>query len=151
MHPMQDNPRHLFGYRFVTLARRWRRLLDHELGRSGLTDASWSPLFHLAQSGDGIAQTELAERIGLDGSSLVRLIDILETRGFVARQINPADRRARRILLTEAGRAEVEAIRARLRELESDLLAGLSEEQIRESLRLFDEIGRRLEAAGQKV
>lgn len=141
---MTEFPQHLFGYRFVTLARRWRRRLDQELGQSGLTDASWAPLFHLAEGGDGIAQTELAERIGLDSSSVVRLIDLLEARGLLRRRVNPADRRARLIELTETGRLEVEAVRARLRELESGFLAGLSAPQITQILEAFEAIDRAL-------
>lgn len=148
---MQTDLRHIFGYRLVTLARRWRRLLDEELARSGLTDASWAPLFHLSEGGDNIAQAELAERIGLDSSSVVRLIDILEKRGLLERRTDPADRRARRIVLTEAGHREVEQIRARLRELETHLLQGLPDSEITRGLHIFDEIGQRIADAGQKV
>jgi len=112
-----------FGFRFVTLARVWRRAVDLELVASGLTDATWTPLIHLSESGDAITQKELARRVGIDGSTLVRLVDLLSEAGLVERKPDPADRRAKRVVLTEAGHAEVSRIRARIAEAEEQFLA----------------------------
>ena len=60
------------------LARRWRAFLDTALQDAGLTEAAWAPLMHLHRLGDGVQQKILAARIGIDTSTLVRLIDILE-------------------------------------------------------------------------
>ena len=109
-----DPERARFGRYFVTLARQWRRAVEGALAGAGLTDATWSPLIQLAEGGDGISQTELAHRLGLDGSSLVRLIDLLEARGFVARELDAQDRRAKRLVLCPAGREEVARVRAAL-------------------------------------
>lgn len=143
---MTRSPRLRFGFRFVTLARQWRRRIDAELARVGLTDASWTPLIHLAEGGDDISQSELAERVGLDGSSLVRLIDLLEARGLIERRVDPADRRARRIVLTEAGHAEVTRIRARLHAVEAEMLADLDDETLEAMLAAFARIAARAAA-----
>ncbi|WP_323033716.1 MarR family winged helix-turn-helix transcriptional regulator [Paracoccus sp. (in: a-proteobacteria)] len=111
----------------MTLARQWRRAVEHALASAGLTDATWAPLVHLAEGGDDISQTELAGRLALDSSTLVRLLDLLEGRGLVERRPDPADRRARRILLTPAGRTEVLRVRRMLDRIEMDLLADLDE------------------------
>src|SRR4051794_20112205 len=107
---MPSTSRRLFGFQFAVLARRWRTYLDQALSEAGLTDATWAPLVHLDRSGDGVPQKTLALRIGIDGSTLVRLIDILESRGLVERRTDPTDRRARLLHLTEAGRQAVSAI-----------------------------------------
>jgi MarR family transcriptional regulator for hemolysin len=146
MHFMQDTARSGFGFRLVTLARQWRHALDRELARAGLSDASWAPLIHLAAGGDNISQTELAERVGVDGSSLVRLIDLLEQRGLIARRIDPSDRRARRIVLSDAGRAEVAQIRQRVFDIEAQLLADLDEQDLARMLDSFSQIESRLRA-----
>ncbi|MDK3019810.1 MarR family winged helix-turn-helix transcriptional regulator [Pseudodonghicola flavimaris] len=138
-----SRPRDRFGFLFVTLARRWRRVIDHELARAGLTDATWTPLVHLKEGGDDISQTELATRVGLDASSLVRLLDALEGRALIERRVDPADRRARRILLTPAGEAEVDRIRAQLRDVETELLADLSDAEIADILGGLERIDRR--------
>ena len=56
------SPRSRFGFAFVLLARRWRRLLDRRIAALGLTDATWTPLIHLQMAGDGISQTENASK-----------------------------------------------------------------------------------------
>lgn len=137
---MTRSPRLRFGFRFVTLARQWRRRVDAELACAGLSDATWTPLIHLAEGGDDISQSTLAERVGLDGSSLVRLIDLLEARGLIERRVDPADRRARRIVLTAAGHAEVARIRSRLHAVEAEMLADLDDAALEQMLAAFARI-----------
>lgn len=139
-------PRDRFGFAFVTLARRWHRVVDKHLSAAGLTDATWRPLIHLAEDGDGISQRDLAARIGLDTSSLVRLLDLLVEGGFVERRIDPSDRRARRIHLTDEGRTELARIRAMLLQAEHELLAGLDDAEVRAMLAGFARISARADA-----
>ncbi|MDF3853763.1 MarR family winged helix-turn-helix transcriptional regulator [Paracoccus sp. P2] len=133
-----------FGRYFVTLGRQWRRAVEQALAPAGLTDATWAPLIHLAEGGDGISQTELAARLALDGSTLVRLLDLLEGRGLVERRPDPADRRARRILLTAAGRDEVARLRRLLDRIEAELLADLDDAALDEMLRHLSRIEARI-------
>lgn len=51
----------------------------------------------------GLSQREIAERIGVEGPTLVRHLDRLEKEGLIERQRDAADRRVTRILVTEAG------------------------------------------------
>ncbi|MBT9385978.1 MarR family transcriptional regulator [Pseudooceanicola sp. CBS1P-1] len=147
---MQETPRTRFGYRFVTMARQWRRMIDHDLAQSGLSDASWAPLVNLALGGDDVSQAELAERVGLDASSLVRLLDLLEKRALIERRVDPADRRARRILLTDLGRSEVARIRDRLQGIESEMLADLDDATLAAMIEAFERIETRIHDADPK-
>lgn len=147
---MTHDDRKMFGARFVTLGRRWRRRLDAELAREGLTDASWSPLFHLSEGGDNISQGELAERVGLDSSSLVRLIDLLAERGLLRRETDPQDRRSKRIRLTPEGEAKIALLRHRLQEIEAELLVDLSDAELAPVMAVFDTIAARLAVAARK-
>jgi MarR family transcriptional regulator for hemolysin len=132
------------------LARHWRQRLVEGLAQEGLfagaalTSASWSPLVHLQQAGDGISQKDLAARVGIDGSSLVRLIDGLVEQGLVERHPAANDRRVTEIHLTALGRRAVEAVRVQLAHLEDALLSDLSEDDIAITLRAFAAIERRL-------
>lgn len=137
-------PRRRVGFRLVGLARRWRHLLDSRLAAAGLSDAVWAPLVHLYRLGDGISQSELAAAIGIDGSSLVRLIDMLVAQDLVERQPHPTDRRIRLLHLTPAGRTKVQAIRKRLIALEDELLAGLDDHTIETLVTAFDTIDQRI-------
>lgn len=115
-----------FGPLLVTVARRWRLELDYQLAKVGLSDATWGPLFHLAGARTPLTQKELAASIGIDGSTLVRLLDSLEERHLVERHSDPADRRTRRIVITPAGKLLVGQIRKALRTPEALMLEGLS-------------------------
>src|SRR5690606_36107404 len=103
MNTASTSPRFRFGIRFSLLARRWRRALDARLAAGGLSDATWVPLVHLQESGGGITQKELAALVGIDGSSLVRVLDILSRQGLVERRLDEADGRARLVYLTPTG------------------------------------------------
>ena len=93
-----------FGFRVSRIARRLRQAIDAELGAYGLTEATWRPLAYVGRLGEGIRQKELAHALGIEGPSLVRLLDSLERRGLIERREDVADRRARGIHLTAAGR-----------------------------------------------
>ena len=95
----------LFGFRISRIARRLRQAVDMELRAYGLTEATWRPLVHVARLGAGVRQKELAVALGIEGPSLVRLLDGLERRGLIERREDGSDRRARGIHLTADGRA----------------------------------------------
>lgn len=141
---ISDTSRSQFGIRFSLLARRWRRALDIRLADAGLTDATWVPLIHLHQTGGGLTQKELAALVGIDGSSLVRLLDILCRQGLAERRIDERDSRARLVHLTEQGQKRVAEIRQELAKGEQEMLADLSDEDIATMLRSFDSIEYRL-------
>lgn len=136
--------RQRFGFQFSVLARQWRRTLDESLERAGLSDATWAPLIHLQELGEGVTQKELAHRLGIDGSSLVRLLDILEQKGFIERQVDKDDRRARQIYLTDAGRAAVKDIRRVLSRAEAKMLADVSDAELDAVLHIFARIAARI-------
>ncbi len=147
---MSENPKRILGIRLVGLARRWRQYLDVQLSSSGLSDATWAPLMHLHRAGEGLLQRELAARVGLDVSSLVRLLDILEQRQLVERRPDPQDRRANRLFLTMAGHAQVARIRGLVEPLEDDLLQDLDDAATEALLQAFARIEARLAAANTR-
>lgn len=95
---------HSFGFRLAYVARRLRQAVDGELWAFGLTEATWRPLAYVGHLGEGVRQKELAEALGIQGPSLVRLLDALERRGMIERREQESDRRVRGIYLTQAGR-----------------------------------------------
>ncbi|KAA2212924.1 MarR family winged helix-turn-helix transcriptional regulator [Teichococcus oryzae] len=147
---MASNPssphRQRFGFEFAVLARQWRRTLDRRLERAGLSDATWAPLIHLQESGDGITQKELSALVGTDGSSLVRLLDILAGKGLIERRVDEGDRRARLIFLTDAGRSAIRDIRCTLAVAEAEMLSDLSDAELALMTSAFQRIAARLRA-----
>jgi MarR family transcriptional regulator for hemolysin len=119
-----------FGFALAETTQMWRLALDRRLRPTGLSQATWRALFHLARRGDGLTQRALAESIGIEGPSLVRLLDNLEESGMVERRASPTDRRCKLLFLTDQARAMVTEIRSTTADVRAELLAGLSEEQL---------------------
>src|SRR5579859_6051855 len=94
-----------------------------------------------AMSG-GHTQTELAEMVGLDKTTMVVTLDELERAGLAERHPAPDDRRARIIFVTPAGRRKVaEADRVKER-VQADVLCELP---VRDQRALIDALGRLVE------
>jgi DNA-binding MarR family transcriptional regulator len=81
------------------------------------------------------SQLELANHLGVDRTVMTYLLDDLERAGLIERRPDPADRRARRIVATEAGRELGCGLARRLRQAEDHLLAGLADQRDREMFR----------------
>ncbi|MEU5860886.1 MULTISPECIES: MarR family winged helix-turn-helix transcriptional regulator [unclassified Nonomuraea] len=77
------------------------------------------------------AQREVGDRLGLDPSDMVRLMDGLMNEGLAARERDPADRRRYRISLTAAGRDTLERARAVVADVERETLAPLTDAERR--------------------
>jgi DNA-binding MarR family transcriptional regulator len=71
-------------------------------------------------------QRELAERLAIDPSDMVKVLDDLTSAGHVTRTRDPADRRRLRVALTPEGGAALGDLVARAEEVQSGLLAPLS-------------------------
>lgn len=119
-----------FGQLLLGVSRQWRRVLDVHLAQLGLTDATWVPLFHMHAAGASITLKELAHRVGLESSTLVRVVDLLEARGLLVRTTDANDRRSKRLTLTDAGHATVAEVRAALQHIEAQLLEGMDPQAV---------------------
>jgi MarR family transcriptional regulator, transcriptional regulator for hemolysin len=75
---------------------------DHELRKNfGITFGQWKIIITLVNNDDGLTQKEIADKLGLEGATLIPIIDKLEKDGFVVRKVDKNDRRNNRIFLTE--------------------------------------------------
>jgi len=80
----------------------------------------------LLTDGDALSQQELGERLGINRTIMVRLLDRLQESGYVTRSPNPANRRSHVLSLTPAGRAALEEMRAAVSDRDDRVLAPLS-------------------------
>ena len=74
-------------------------------------------------------QQDLGRRVGVDRSVMTYLVDDLITAGYVERVPDPADRRARRVVITDAGRERLDVIEQRLGRVDDHVLRDLTPEQ----------------------
>jgi DNA-binding MarR family transcriptional regulator len=105
----------------------------HALG-SALADlnlgaAEINALANLADRG-ALNVRELSAETGTRASTLTGVIDRLESRGYLTRELDATDRRSFRLPLTELGQAVAGRVRAAVADIEHDALAGLSAAQV---------------------
>ncbi|WP_020180611.1 MarR family transcriptional regulator [Methylopila sp. M107] len=138
-----------FGRQLALLSRRWRKRLDDALASSGLTDASWRPLIHLGRLGDGARQSDLARALGIEGPSLVRLLDRLEASKLIERREDSSDRRAKTLHLTPEGETLVDRMQAVVGDTCGALVEGVSSEELATCARVFARLIDRTEPEGR--
>ncbi len=116
---------------------RIRFAMDDEFKPLGITDATWRTLFFLDQTGDGVRQKELANVMGIEGPSLVRLLDSLESKGLIERKPDHRDRRGKSVFLTAEARPLLKKLRKRSALVRERLLREVSDEEIASCLSVF--------------
>ncbi|MDQ0449635.1 MarR family winged helix-turn-helix transcriptional regulator [Methylobacterium aerolatum] len=126
-----------FTHTLLVAGRQYRRAANAVAEAYGLSDATALPLLLIGRHGGEPRQTTLAEAVGIEGPSLVRLLDQLGAQGFVLRKEDPTDRRAKVLSLTPAGRAVVTAMEADLDTLREAVFGSVSTADLEASLRVF--------------
>ena len=103
--------------------------LSAALADLSLGAAEINALANLADRG-ALNVRELSAETGTRTTTLTGVLDRLENRGYLTRELDPSDRRSFRLPLTEAGQAAADRVRAAVTDLERAALARLSETQI---------------------
>lgn len=123
----------------------WRTALDRRLRPLGFSHSRWLLLLHLSRN-DGCTHRELAQSMGIEAPSLVRLVDRMEREGLLKRCASETDRRVKHLRLSDEGKTVVGEIRSHAAELRNEVLGGLSAEEIRCALEVFNNIRSKLGA-----
>ena len=111
----------------VAVLRLSRRLRKHDL--AGLTPSQLSTLSYVGQSGPvRLGDLAAAERIA--PSTLTRVVNVLEDRGYLRRQPAPDDARAFLVTVTDSGMDVLEQIRAEGTRMLADILRTLPADQL---------------------
>lgn len=126
------------------VSRLWRLKLDERLRPLGLSQAKWVALYRLSRLPAAPTQAELAAHLGVEGPTVVRLLDRLQRGDYVSRQPAAADRRVKVVHLTARARFEVARISRIARRLEVELLAGLDPQDLGAARRLLAALRGRL-------
>jgi DNA-binding MarR family transcriptional regulator len=115
------------------LTRRLRSAQAERLAPLGLTPAQERALRVIARGEEPPRMTEIADRLGIVPRSLTTVIDALEEAGLVRREIDPRNRRAILLRLTDRGVDVRDELREARRRAAEELFAPLSADQ-RETL-----------------
>jgi MarR family transcriptional regulator for hemolysin len=129
-----------FAPLLLICGRGWRRALNIMLAEHNLSDATAAPLITLLRTGDRIPQGVLAERVGVEGPTLVRVLDGLESDGLICRVPDESDRRIKLVELTAAGTRVAERCEQCAAALREIMLGDIPPEQMLGALDLLRKI-----------
>ena len=123
-------------------AHEWRLALDRRLRPLGLSRSTWMVLVFVRKL-DSPSQTALADALGIEGPSIVRLVDRLVAEDLVERRV-AADRRVRTIHLTAKGEALSAEIWRVAGHLRTEIMRDVPLAEVEQTLRLLGSLRERL-------
>ncbi len=109
--------------------------------KDGVTPGQFGVLT-LIGSNPGASQSTIAKAIGVERSTMVGVIDSLQERGLVDRQVSETDKRSYALKLTADGAALTTRLRKQVRSHERRIASGLSGEEKQTLIDMLRRIGR---------
>jgi DNA-binding MarR family transcriptional regulator len=94
----------------------------------------------IIQANPGLAQSEIAEAVGIEPARLVRVLDELERRGLIQRMRSTSDRRSHALFLTAEGQKAFERIKRLGRQHEANVIARIGPAKYKSLIRLLKDI-----------
>jgi DNA-binding MarR family transcriptional regulator len=102
-----------------------RKLADRRLSVLGLTRVQWQALASLKRLGP-LTQAALAEFMEVETATIARLIDRLESAGWIERRPSPHDRRVKLVSMTEKAAGIMDEVAVIGQKLRDDMLTDLT-------------------------
>lgn len=122
------DPQRSFGFLVNDCARMMRRNFERRARAIGLTRAQWAAIAYLRRN-EGCNQSTLADLLDVEPITLARLLDRMEAKGWIRREPDLKDRRARLVFLTEKAKPLVEQLAEFATDTRAVAMGGLSHEE----------------------
>src|SRR5271154_4242646 len=119
-------------------SRSWRLAVDQRLKYLGVSQASWMTIALTAKARTPLSQSELADRLGVEGATMVAMMDRLVRSGLLERRPSKDDRRINRVIVTEAGLRLANAVKADAAAVRKDLLAQIDAKKLAVATELLE-------------
>jgi MarR family transcriptional regulator, transcriptional regulator for hemolysin len=129
-------------------SRSWKQAVDRRLKYLGVSQASWMTIAIAAKAESPLSQSELADRLGVEGATMVAMVDRLVKAGLVAREASSTDRRIKRVVLTPAGVAVYEKVKTEADTLRKQLLAKMDSKKLQAATELLDSLRAIIDSQG---
>jgi DNA-binding MarR family transcriptional regulator len=139
--PLDNSP----GFLIYKTAAMMKAELSRAFHAAGfaVTPEQWAVLNRLWES-EGESQTVLAERTSKDRHNITRILDLLEKNGLIRRELDPEDRRSRRVFLTDEGKALKKKLIPIVKKHLGRALSGLAPEDVDRLTTIHEHIIRNL-------
>ena len=126
--------------RILFLARRWKNQMDESLRATGDSHARWVTLLWVDLLAGRANIGELAEHVGVELPTLIRLLNRLEQEGLVERRALDGSNRDKTVVLTPKGKPEVIAMGQVITRTRAEFLDGVDEKRLNAALELLDDL-----------
>ena len=123
------------------VSRAYKTAADKVASKHGLSQATAWPAVMIHQMGDKVRPGEVAEALGLDPSSVVRVIDQLIAAKLLTREEDANDRRAKILTLTENGYQRVKQVRQDMLPFRRKLFEEIGTEDLQTCLEVIQKLG----------
>lgn len=121
----------------IHAARAYKSAADGLTADFELSHASAWPVLMMSRLGDGVRPGQVADAVGIEPPSLVRIIDQLVAAGLVLRQDDPSDRRAKTLTLTAAGKSIADRLEKALAPFRRDLFKDMPQADVEATVRVL--------------
>jgi MarR family transcriptional regulator, transcriptional regulator for hemolysin len=135
-----------FSVTLHSTSRSWRQAVDRRLKYLGMSQASWMTIAIAAKARSPLSQSELADRLGVEGATMVAMVDRLVKAGLIVREASTTDRRVKRVVLTAAGTALYDKVKTEAAALRKELLANVDPQQLLMATELLERLQGIIEA-----
>ena len=129
-----------FSYALHTTARVWRQALDRRMKDLGVSQSGWMAIALAAKSSRPQSQIELANAMGIEGPSMVAVLDKLSKDGFITREPSPTDRRVKLVMLTEAGMALHSQVKSKATTFRKEFLRDVDPQKLQQATELLEQV-----------
>ena len=136
-----------FSMALHNTARIWRQGIDRRLKDVGVGQAGWLAIANIAKSPEPLSQIELANRLGVEGPSVVSLVDRLVKAELAERVPSETDRRIKYVMLTPAGQALYAEVKTVADAYRKEMLAGIDKAVLAAAADLLEALQTKVEAS----
>jgi MarR family transcriptional regulator for hemolysin len=121
-------------------ARAWRLAMDRRLKYLGLSQAGWMTVAIVAKAPEPLPQIDLANRLGVEGATMVAMIDRLVKAGLVVREVSSIDRRVKLVKLTTDGNNLYGRVKAEAAVFRNKMLDNIDVEKLLIATELLEQL-----------
>ncbi len=124
----------------------WQLITNMYTEKAMKYDATMTMAFTLLSiDAEGTPSTALGPKMGMEGTSLSRLLNTMEERGYIERKPNPEDGRGVLIFLTQQGKEKRALSKKTVLEFNNGLLDNIEPEKMEHFYEVIDAIKKQVE------
>lgn len=133
-----------WGETLVQTSKEMRASVDLICRPYGLSRSRWLALAILDDVPDGLPQKELAAEMGVEGATLVRLLDAMEADGWVSRSVSPEDRRVKIVRNEPKATDFMKVFEREVNTMVDEIFEGIGDEELEACTALLAKIRARI-------